>query len=244
VSGTLATYWINLKIVSTHIVFIDITLSIWFVPFFLAILSIALLSQSLNIIDGLNGLALGASIIILMSTIYLGLLYKDKEIVYLSILFVSCFIGIFIINFSTGKIFIGDGGAYFIGYVCASLILMLSMKNQAISPFAILLIVIFPIYETLRSFLRRVFSKKSKYFEPDDCHLHSKLYVFMSSYFSNKKKLCNSTSSFLILIGLVFFSFLAIKFHQNDSILILLLFLFIFLYETILKIIGLNFKKI
>ncbi|MDC0457939.1 glycosyltransferase [Alphaproteobacteria bacterium] len=239
-SGLLATYLLSLQILSTNIILIDITLSIWIIPFFLAMFSITLLSQSFNIIDGLNGLAIGISIIILMSVLYLAVLFYDTELVYLSILFLSCFFGFFVFNFFTGKIFLGDGGAYFIGYISACLVLTLAMRHQMISPFAILLIVFYPIYETLRSFFRRVFSRKLKYFEADSKHFHSILNAYFSLHCKHKNQSTNSFSALLILIVIFCFNILAISFYQDNNILLSLLFLFIFVYEISIRFLNLK----
>ena len=243
ISALLVVIILDLKITKINIQFVDDIIMIWPISIILTLLSIVLLSQALNIIDGLDGLALGTSICMVVSVVYLSLIYDDKELFKVSSIFLSSFIILFLINFITGKIFLGDGGAYFIGYFCAVLLIVLSLKHEQISPFAILLIVIFPIYETLRSFFRRLFSKKLKSFEPDNQHFHSIVYVYLSNNIQKLKINHNFLSSLITLILPTISSIIAIIFHKNQIILIFFIILFIIIFELLINIMKLKNKN-
>ena len=75
---------------------------------------------------------------------------------FLSICLVASLFGVFLFNFPFGKIFVGDGGAYFIGAVIAAMAVLLPERNNSVSPYASAIIVIYPFYELMRSFLRRL----------------------------------------------------------------------------------------
>ena len=84
-------------------------------------------------------------------------------------------IGLLLFNFPKPLIFIGDGGAYFLGFILSAILIYFSEENT-ISPFFCLSIVFYPIYETFRSFFRRIFNSNSSFMKPDTLHLHSLIY--------------------------------------------------------------------
>jgi len=95
----------------------------------------------------------------------------------ISVVFAACVLGVGLFNFPLGKIFVGDGGAYFMGAFVAFLLIMLPERNQAVSPFVSLLLVIYPSYELVRSTIRRLIASDSKALQPDQKHLHSLVYI-------------------------------------------------------------------
>ena len=223
-SSLLITIFLDIEILNTGIDFFDKYIMVGTIPLFLTILSIVLLTQSFNIIDGLDGLALGTLMLIIFSLLYLSYLYRDLMVFELTLILFSSSLFLFIINFLTGKIFLGDGGAYLIGYLSAILLILISSRNSEISPFAILLIIIFPIYETIRSFIRRFFSKELKSFDPDNRHMHSLLYIYTKNNNFLKNKYANKLSSCLVLIFPISSVSLAITFHDTQNILIFCIF--------------------
>ena len=64
-------------------------------------------------------------------------------------------LGFFVWNFPAGLIFLGDGGAYFLGFYVAELAILLLHRNPAVSPMFPLLLCIYPVFETLFSIYRR-----------------------------------------------------------------------------------------
>jgi UDP-N-acetylmuramyl pentapeptide phosphotransferase/UDP-N-acetylglucosamine-1-phosphate transferase len=75
-------------------------------------------------------------------------------------------------NFPLGKIFLGDGGAYFLGFALGWMAVLLSSRNPQVSPWACFLVCGYPIIETLFSILRRV-KRQAHFGHPDRLHLHS-----------------------------------------------------------------------
>jgi UDP-N-acetylmuramyl pentapeptide phosphotransferase/UDP-N-acetylglucosamine-1-phosphate transferase len=85
-------------------------------------------------------------------------------------------LGFFIFNFPIAKIFLGDGGAYWMGSSIAILSFLLMTRNPSINIWTILLINFYPFFETIFSIFRKFFIRKVSPFRPDSKHLHMMLY--------------------------------------------------------------------
>ena len=196
------------------------------------ILSIAIFSQATNIIDGLNGLALGICLTIFLSFYILSELYNDSAINIFSLILMGLIFGLLVLNFPFGKIFLGDGGAYFLGILIAVISIIFSETYSQISPFYILLLLFYPIYEILRSIFRRVFLKTGDLFQPDNLHIHSQIYKFFVKNDKHSLKY-NSISSAIILIINFCFMMWATFFHSEKYILIIGILLYILIVEAL-----------
>jgi UDP-N-acetylmuramyl pentapeptide phosphotransferase/UDP-N-acetylglucosamine-1-phosphate transferase len=85
-------------------------------------------------------------------------------------------LGFLVWNFPRGLIFLGDGGAYLVGFWVAELSVLLTTRNPEVSKWFPLLLCIYPIFETLFSIYRRLIVKKSNPSKPDASHLHQLVY--------------------------------------------------------------------
>jgi len=129
-------------------------------------------ANAVNIIDGFNGLASGT---VLIGMAALGLIAQDAGDATLSQLcFVVCAVtaGFFVINFPFGKLFLGDGGAYLLGFLLSWLSVLLVYRNPDVSPWAPLLACGYPIFETVFTIVRRLWCRRHPG-HPDSWHLHS-----------------------------------------------------------------------
>ena len=129
-------------------------------------------ANAVNIIDGFNGLASGTVVIGLAA---LGLIALDAGDVHLAQLcFVICAVtaGFFVVNFPLGKLFLGDGGAYLLGFLLAWLSVMVVYRNPSVSPWAPLLACAYPVFETVFTIARRLWCRRHPG-QPDSWHLHS-----------------------------------------------------------------------
>lgn len=128
-------------------------------------------THAFNLIDGLNGLALGVAIMMATSLAIIGHLKSDDLVLtFACILAASCF-GLFLFNFPFGKLFLGDAGAYSIGHLLMWLAVMLINRHADIAPFALLLIFFWPIADMLLSIYRRYKAGKP-ILAPDRLHFH------------------------------------------------------------------------
>ena len=138
----------------------------------LTAIAVAGIANAINIIDGFNGLSAGYAVIVLVALACASLLAQDNLVLQLSLALAGALIGFLIWNWPHGKIFLGDGGAYLMGFLLAEMAVLLVMRNEEVSPWFPLVLMIYPVCETLYSVYRRKRLHKTKPGEPDRDHLH------------------------------------------------------------------------
>jgi UDP-N-acetylmuramyl pentapeptide phosphotransferase/UDP-N-acetylglucosamine-1-phosphate transferase len=143
---------------------------------FLAVFAVAGIANSVNIIDGFNGLAAMCTMMMLLAIAYVAGEVGDGLLVALALAGAGAVLGFFVWNYPAGLIFLGDGGAYFLGFFVAELGILLLQRNPQVSPLFPLLMVIYPVFETLFSMYRRKFVRGKAVGMPDGVHLHSLVY--------------------------------------------------------------------
>lgn len=176
ISATLFVYLLQAQIIKLDIPGIDLILTIPLVGAILTIFAMTGLANAYNIIDGFNGLASMVGIITLLGIAYVGFLFTDPIIIYLSLVMAGAILGFFIWNYPRGLIFLGDGGAYLIGFWIAALSILLTYRHQEISPWFALLINGYPILETLFTIYRRKIHQGKSPGQPDGIHFHTLIY--------------------------------------------------------------------
>lgn len=144
-------------------------------PFAIALTLLVLtgVSNSINIIDGFNGLASMCVLIMLMALAYVGLQVQDRLVLTAALISAGAVLGFFVWNFPGGLIFLGDGGAYLLGFMVAELGILLIVRHPDISPLFPLLLCAYPIFETLFSMYRRKVLKGVASSAPDGIHMHT-----------------------------------------------------------------------
>jgi UDP-N-acetylmuramyl pentapeptide phosphotransferase/UDP-N-acetylglucosamine-1-phosphate transferase len=105
-----------------------------------------------------------------------GVIVGDPLVPLLALAGIGAMLGFFIWNFPAGLIFLGDGGAYFLGFYVAELAILLLHRNPQVSPMFPLLLCIYPVFETVFSMYRRKFLRDVSPGVPDGIHLHSLVY--------------------------------------------------------------------
>jgi UDP-N-acetylmuramyl pentapeptide phosphotransferase/UDP-N-acetylglucosamine-1-phosphate transferase len=129
-------------------------------------------ANSINIIDGFNGLASTMSSLAFVGYAMIAWQLGDLSLASLSLVLAGCVWGFFWVNWPLGKIFLGDGGSYFIGFALAWVAVMLIERNPAVSAFAVLVVCVHPVTEVLFSIYRRRV-KQMHPGHPDRLHFHS-----------------------------------------------------------------------
>ena len=175
-SAGLAYWLLGVGVYKTDVFIVDALLSIPAAPFFVTLLVVAGFTQSVNIIDGFHGLASGSMIIAAVSLMLISWQCNDDLLAFLCGLVLASVLGFFLLNWPHGKIFLGDAGAYLVGFWVVLLGLMLVQRNPSMSPMAPVVIAIFPLVETLFSMYRRKFIRQHPVNLPDHLHLHSLIY--------------------------------------------------------------------
>jgi UDP-N-acetylmuramyl pentapeptide phosphotransferase/UDP-N-acetylglucosamine-1-phosphate transferase len=141
------------------------------------VLAVTGIANAINIIDGFNGLASMCAVLMLAAVSYVGYQVGDPLVGVLALAGIGAVLGFFLWNFPAGLIFLGDGGAYFLGFFLAELCILLVNRNPGeVSPLFPLLVCIYPVFETVFSIYRRVFLRSAPASMPDGIHLHSLVY--------------------------------------------------------------------
>ena len=131
--------------------------------------------NAVNLIDGLDGLAVGVSSIASMSLLTLTLISNNPNVAILTAAVAGAGFGFLPYNFNPAKIFMGDTGALFLGFILACISVQGFLKMSAIISFAIpFLILGLPIFDTMYAIVRRVLTGRSP-MSPDRGHLHHRL---------------------------------------------------------------------
>lgn len=184
--------------------------------FFFTIFCLVGITNAFNFADGLNGLSSGLSIISLFFLFLTCNFYNDIKLASFISIGIGSIVGFFIRNFLRGDIFMGDSGSYFVGGFVGLTSITLLNRNPQVSPWAILLFVFIPVFDTLFSIYRRIRVKRSP-FKPDKLHLHHRLF---ERYKKNQKETVLKILIIQILISLVSFIF-----HTNLPFLIVFTFI-------------------
>ena len=187
------------------------------------VLGISGVCNAMNIIDGYNGLSGGYATIALSAMACVAFQINDHLVLTLSLSLMGGLLGFLYWNWPHGKIFMGDGGAYLLGFSLAELAIMLLYRNPTVSPWFTAIILAYPITETLFSMFRRKFISKTKTGQPDAAHLHQLVFfkILRGQQYTSAKKLTHANSRVAIFICLpaLIISLLATQFWQSTAIL-------------------------
>lgn len=175
-SAFLGLYFLNILITQIQVPGIDWFLSISFIAIIFTVIAVTGLANAYNIIDGFNGLASMVAIISLLAIGYVAFKANDPVLASTSLIVIGAIGGFFMWNYPRGLIFLGDGGAYLIGYLIASLSILLVVRNPSVSPWFALLVNAYPIFETLFTIWRRRVHQGKNPSLPDGAHFHSLIY--------------------------------------------------------------------
>jgi UDP-N-acetylmuramyl pentapeptide phosphotransferase/UDP-N-acetylglucosamine-1-phosphate transferase len=175
-SAALAVWLVDAAIRRTDIPGLDWVVSFSIGAALVTVFVVSGIANAINIIDGFNGLASMCVVMMLAALAYVGFQVDDRLIALLALAGVGGVLGFFILNFPAGLIFLGDGGAYFLGFYLSELAILLLVRNPEVSPMFPLLLCIYPVFETLFSIYRRKVLRGRPVGMPDGAHLHSLIY--------------------------------------------------------------------
>ena len=188
----------DIRINSSRIELFDVILSnkIFAIPF--SAFCLLILINGSNFIDGLNGLLISCTIIILLMLVKLNLIdnsiISDHSInLILLILLLLLLLNIF------NVLMLGDSGAYLLGFFMGFIIISSHVKNPNISPYFFISLIWYPCFENLFSILRKI-NKEFSPLKPDSKHLHQLVFFFLSKRFNLKLVISNNLSSVIICL--------------------------------------------
>ena len=174
-------------------VFFGVDITLWYFALPFTMFALAGFTNALNLIDGLDGLAGIISFIILSTFLYIGYIYTDELIINICSVTMISLLAFFIFNWNPAKIFMGDSGSLFLGFII-SIVAVLSLKY--IHPVTVFYIAALPILDTLIVMVRRK-RKGLSPFTPDKTHIHHILLNFF-------EKRVKKTVLFLALMQTLF----------------------------------------
>lgn len=176
IGALLVNEFLNTKVTSLGIPGIDLAFTIPTISILFTAFAITGVANAYNIIDGFNGLSSMVGIIALLALGYMGIKFNDPNMIFLSFSMAGAILGFFLLNYPRGLIFLGDGGAYLIGFWVAALSVMLVNRHSEISPWFALMVNAYPIMETLFTIYRRKFHQGKSPGHPDGIHFHSLIF--------------------------------------------------------------------
>ncbi|MGZ5198740.1 MAG: MraY family glycosyltransferase [Telluria sp.] len=218
-------------------------LDIWGVDHLLSIAPIAIAvtativaggANALNIIDGFNGLSSGVTIVMLaaLGTIAFGL--GDGFVALIAALGAGAALGFLLMNYPRGRLFLGDGGAYFLGFWAAETAVLLLVRHPALNAWQVLAICAYPVIEVMFSIYRRKFIRRVNPGAPDALHLHTLLYRRVASrllrYDGAQPWRRNAVVAFLMVPCVAVAAFAAVLVGSNGTVAVALVFGEIFIY--------------
>lgn len=206
--------------------------------------SVAGVANAFNLIDGYNGLAGMVAVIILGGLAYVANQVGDRSIMITAFGTAGAVLGFLVWNYPRGLIFLGDGGAYLVGFLVAELSVLLVARNPQVSPWFPLLLAFYPIFETVFTIFRRVVIGKTHPGLPDAAHLHQLIYRRVVRWAvgddcSKKKTQRNALTSPYLWVMASFAVIPAVLFWSNSVALQIIALLFatfyIWVYREIYK---------
>ncbi|WP_394234972.1 glycosyltransferase family 4 protein [Niallia oryzisoli] len=163
--------WGGVQVEFINLPFSDGILEFGFLSVPITILWIVGITNAINLIDGLDGLAAGVSSIALITISGMAILFGNPFVVVMASIVLASTLGFLVFNFHPAKIFMGDTGALFLGFMI-SVLSLLGFKTSAFISFIIPIIILgVPISDTFFAILRRIVNKKPL-MAPDKSHLH------------------------------------------------------------------------
>lgn len=145
----------------------------WF-SVLLTLVTIVGVTNAINLADGLDGLAGGISLLIFCSIAYLAYLNEDPHVLILSLSLAGALFGFLRFNTHPAVLFMGDTGSQFLGFSAILLGLKITQSHTSFSPLLPLIILGFPVLDTLTVMVERLKEGRSP-FSPDKRHFHHRL---------------------------------------------------------------------
>jgi UDP-N-acetylmuramyl pentapeptide phosphotransferase/UDP-N-acetylglucosamine-1-phosphate transferase len=175
-SAALAGWLLGAWVVRLDVQMLDAVIAVPVVSVLFTCLLVAGLTHAFNLIDGFNGLAGGVAALILLGIAYVAFKVGDIPLMAAALTAVGAIAGFMALNFPRGLVYLGDGGAYLLGFWIGVLLVLLVRRNPEVSAWFPLLLCAYPVCELLFSIYRRGIVRRSHPGLPDLAHLHHLIY--------------------------------------------------------------------
>jgi len=206
----------NIFVESVRINIIDQLLENYAFKLLFTSFCILILINGSNFIDGVNTLAIGYYLLVLLfiSTIFLELNFKNSSL-NINILYYLLFSlgSLFVLNLFN-KLYLGDNGAYLVSVFVGVSLIYIAKNNIIISPYYILNLLWYPAYENLFSIIRKAKNSKSA-FKPDNFHLHQLIFTFLKYKIKNFKIINSFTGCIINFFNFIIFFLATINYSST-----------------------------
>jgi UDP-GlcNAc:undecaprenyl-phosphate GlcNAc-1-phosphate transferase len=175
VAAALGFILLDARITQLHVPGLDQALAIHAFSFAFTVFAVTGVAHSINIVDGLNGLAGVVGLLATIGIAIVAAIVGDSLVFPAACALAASIGGFLLVNYPRGRIFLGDGGAYLVGFLLAELAVLLVHRNSEVSPWFPLVLLAYPVWETIFSMYRRKARGQSTG-HADALHLHTLVY--------------------------------------------------------------------
>ena len=176
-SAALAVWLCGVSVTRLDLPGVDAALLHWpWLGWVAATIAIGAMPHAVNMIDGFHGLAGTVGAMILAAIAYVAFKVNDAQIMALAGVGFGALLGFLFWNWPRGQIFLGDTGAYLLGFAVAVLAALLVQRHPQVSPWFALLVLMYPTWELLFSLWRRRMVRGRPGMRADSLHLHHLVY--------------------------------------------------------------------
>ena len=229
-------YFSSITVPETKIFFLDQLLVNDLFRIVFSVFCILIIINGYNFIDGVNTSLIGYCLIISLSLYYLDLNGVEISKIINFYNLIPVLIALFISNFFN-KLYLGDGGSYFLGLLFALCLINTYQINNNISPFYIVCLLWYPAFENLFSIFRKKILSKSP-LDPDTNHLHQIIFLYLKKNFNIHNIYLNTATGMIINFYNLICIAIATQFysHTITQILIIIfnIIFYMFLYRKLL----------
>lgn len=175
--------------------------------------------NAINLLDGLDGLASGFSLLIFSTVLVFAIIYNDPLLIVLSVSLIGSIMGFLRFNAFPASVFLGDTGSLVLGYflVLTSLMTSLNITRNALDLTIPVMLLAVPIIDTLKVMAGRIIARKNP-FQPDNTHLH---HIIISSNIKHEIAVFAIEIFALIFVGL---SLMYVKGSREVSVVLFFVF--------------------
>lgn len=234
-SGALAWYLTGVAMKNTGFPPLDWILAFTPLAVIFTAFAVGGVANAINIIDGFNGLASGAVAIMLGAMGLIALNVGDVPLASVCFVVACCALGFGAVNWPLGKIFLGDGGAYLLGFLLAWVAVLLPMRNPQVNAWATILVCAYPVLEVGFSVQRRRKREGHHPGQPDKVHLHHLIHrrVVRHVFPQLNAALQNGFTSPLCWLFVALPAAWAVVFARNTPVLVIAVGAMIFGYSAV-----------
>lgn len=238
VAAAIVIFFGGVEIDFINLPFFDGKLNFGYLSIPLTLIWIIGITNAINLIDGLDGLAAGVSTIALITLAAMAFIMSNAFVLVMALILAASTCGFLFYNFHPAKIFMGDTGALFLGFMI-SVLALLGFKNITFVSLVVPIIMLgVPISDTFFAIVRRLLNKQPP-FSPDKSHLHHRL---MSIGFTHRQTV-------LLIYGIAaMFGLAAITFSMakvwGAILLITVILVVIELFVEVIGLAGQNYRPL